>query len=247
MFVSHHTLKWTRTCRSHGRHPHAHTAHFLLNRHRHGRQPRTHHRPHGSHGKRGPRLRTPLRRHLQSDTAREKRNAPTENARLPQTRQRGFPRTRGNQNVNRARQRGQRHIQRLAATRNDGRGTMPRTQKGRIGPVPVHRRVPSDVQRPDGHHHRTAAQHGTGGSALLRHRGGTAQPSRRAYQITLLRRTPVPVQANRTAPRRQDQGMLRKDHRQNQCAIRRRCPKPSHRALQGVSVFHPGIWFCSLR
>ena len=38
MFVSHHTLKWTRTCRSHGRHPHAHTAHFLLNRHisRHG-------------------------------------------------------------------------------------------------------------------------------------------------------------------------------------------------------------------
>ena len=33
MFVSHHTLKWTRTCRSHGRHPHAHTAHFLLNRH----------------------------------------------------------------------------------------------------------------------------------------------------------------------------------------------------------------------
>ncbi len=35
MFVSHHTLKWTRTCRSHGRHPHAHTAHFLLNRHRH--------------------------------------------------------------------------------------------------------------------------------------------------------------------------------------------------------------------
>ena len=34
MFVSHHTLKWTRTCRSHGRHPHAHTAHFLLNRHR---------------------------------------------------------------------------------------------------------------------------------------------------------------------------------------------------------------------
>ena len=23
MFVSHHTLKWTRTCRSHGRHPHA--------------------------------------------------------------------------------------------------------------------------------------------------------------------------------------------------------------------------------
>ena len=34
MFVSHHTLKWTRTCRSHGRHPHAHTAHFLLNRHK---------------------------------------------------------------------------------------------------------------------------------------------------------------------------------------------------------------------
>ena len=33
MFVSHHTLKWTRTCRSHGRHTHAHTAHFLLNRH----------------------------------------------------------------------------------------------------------------------------------------------------------------------------------------------------------------------
>ena len=33
MFVSHHTLKWTRTCRSHGRHPHAHPAHFLLNRH----------------------------------------------------------------------------------------------------------------------------------------------------------------------------------------------------------------------
>jgi len=33
VFVSHHTLKWTRTCRSHGRHPHAHTAHFLLNRH----------------------------------------------------------------------------------------------------------------------------------------------------------------------------------------------------------------------
>lgn len=54
---------------------------------------------------------------------------------------------------------------------------------------------------------------------------GTAQPSRRAYQITLLRRTPVPVQANRTAPRRRDQGMLRKDHRQNQCAIRRRCPE----------------------
>lgn len=37
MFVSHHTLKWTRTCRSHGRHPHAHTAHFLLNRHNNGR------------------------------------------------------------------------------------------------------------------------------------------------------------------------------------------------------------------
>ena len=36
MFVSHHTLKWTRTCRSHGRHPHAHTAHFLLNRHKLG-------------------------------------------------------------------------------------------------------------------------------------------------------------------------------------------------------------------
>ena len=36
MFVSHHTLKWTRTCRSHGRHPHAHTAHFLLNRHSKG-------------------------------------------------------------------------------------------------------------------------------------------------------------------------------------------------------------------
>lgn len=36
MFVSHHTLKWTRTCRSHGRHPHAHTAHFLLNRHKGG-------------------------------------------------------------------------------------------------------------------------------------------------------------------------------------------------------------------
>ena len=36
MFVSHHTLKWTRTCRSHGRHPHAHTAHFLLNRHNTG-------------------------------------------------------------------------------------------------------------------------------------------------------------------------------------------------------------------
>lgn len=40
MFVSHHTLKWTRTCRSHGRHPHAHTAHFLLNRHT-GQHPRT--------------------------------------------------------------------------------------------------------------------------------------------------------------------------------------------------------------
>ena len=38
MFVSHHTLKWTRTCRSHGRHPHAHTAHFLLNRHTGGRR-----------------------------------------------------------------------------------------------------------------------------------------------------------------------------------------------------------------
>ena len=35
-------------------------------------------------------------------------------------------------------------------------------KKEAIGPVPVHRRVPSDVQRPDGHHHRTAAQHGTG-------------------------------------------------------------------------------------
>ena len=41
MFVSHHTLKWTRTCRSHGRHPHAHTAHFLLNRHK--RRDRTEH------------------------------------------------------------------------------------------------------------------------------------------------------------------------------------------------------------
>ena len=45
MFVSHHTLKWTRTCRSHGRHPHAHTAHFLLNRHtensRNGSYPET--------------------------------------------------------------------------------------------------------------------------------------------------------------------------------------------------------------
>ena len=34
MFISHHTLKWTRTCRSFGDFPHAHTAHFLLNRHK---------------------------------------------------------------------------------------------------------------------------------------------------------------------------------------------------------------------
>ncbi|WP_143004309.1 hypothetical protein, partial [Bifidobacterium breve] len=30
---SRHTLKWTKTCRSSGDFPHAHTAHFLLNRH----------------------------------------------------------------------------------------------------------------------------------------------------------------------------------------------------------------------
>ena len=35
MFISRHTLKWTKTCRSSGDFPHAHTAHFLLNRHRH--------------------------------------------------------------------------------------------------------------------------------------------------------------------------------------------------------------------
>ena len=34
MFISRHTLKWTKTCRSSGDFPHAHTAHFLLNRHR---------------------------------------------------------------------------------------------------------------------------------------------------------------------------------------------------------------------
>ena len=33
MFISRHTLKWTKTCRSSGDFPHAHTAHFLLNRH----------------------------------------------------------------------------------------------------------------------------------------------------------------------------------------------------------------------
>ena len=39
MFISRHTLKWTKTCRSSGDFPHAHTAHFLLNRHmRHGRE-----------------------------------------------------------------------------------------------------------------------------------------------------------------------------------------------------------------
>ena len=50
MFVSHHTLKWTRTCRSHGRHPHAHTAHFLLNRHTAGSRQRTSGRRPGSGG-----------------------------------------------------------------------------------------------------------------------------------------------------------------------------------------------------
>ena len=46
MFISRHTLKWTKTCRSSGDFPHAHTAHFLLNRHRParfalaGREPR---------------------------------------------------------------------------------------------------------------------------------------------------------------------------------------------------------------
>ena len=34
MFISRHTLKWTKTCRSSGDFPHAHTAHFLLNRHK---------------------------------------------------------------------------------------------------------------------------------------------------------------------------------------------------------------------
>ena len=34
MFISRHTLKWTKTCRSSGDFPHAHTAHFRLNRHR---------------------------------------------------------------------------------------------------------------------------------------------------------------------------------------------------------------------
>ena len=33
MFISHHTLKWTRTFRSFGDFPHAHTAHFQLNTH----------------------------------------------------------------------------------------------------------------------------------------------------------------------------------------------------------------------
>ena len=37
MFISRHTLKWTKTCRSSGDFPHAHTAHFLLNRHRYSR------------------------------------------------------------------------------------------------------------------------------------------------------------------------------------------------------------------
>ncbi|MDU4147718.1 MAG: hypothetical protein E7H86_07875 [Bifidobacterium breve] len=32
--MSRHTLKWTKTCRSSGDFPHAHTAHFLLNRHK---------------------------------------------------------------------------------------------------------------------------------------------------------------------------------------------------------------------
>lgn len=65
MFVSHHTLKWTRTCRSHGRHPHAHTAHFLLNRHIPGRMPETPGRPvRGARrfrgaGRRGPAVRIP--------------------------------------------------------------------------------------------------------------------------------------------------------------------------------------------
>ena len=36
MFISRHTLKWTKTCRSSGDFPHAHTAHFLLNRHTSG-------------------------------------------------------------------------------------------------------------------------------------------------------------------------------------------------------------------
>ena len=36
MFISRHTLKWTKTCRSSGDFPHAHTAHFLLNRHTDG-------------------------------------------------------------------------------------------------------------------------------------------------------------------------------------------------------------------
>ena len=34
MFISRHTLKWTKPCRSSGDFPHAHTAHFLLNRHK---------------------------------------------------------------------------------------------------------------------------------------------------------------------------------------------------------------------
>ena len=38
MFISRHTLKWTKTCRSSGDFPHAHTAHFLLNRHRYSAQ-----------------------------------------------------------------------------------------------------------------------------------------------------------------------------------------------------------------
>lgn len=38
MFISRHTLKWTKTCRSSGDFPHAHTAHFLLNRHRGSRK-----------------------------------------------------------------------------------------------------------------------------------------------------------------------------------------------------------------
>ena len=33
MFISHHTLKWTKTCRSFGDLPHAHTTHFQLNTH----------------------------------------------------------------------------------------------------------------------------------------------------------------------------------------------------------------------
>ena len=39
MFISRHTLKWTKTCRSSGDFPHAHTAHFLLNRHINPRSP----------------------------------------------------------------------------------------------------------------------------------------------------------------------------------------------------------------